>query len=337
MNLNEFSARIGVSPTTVSRALSGRGRVSSRTQELIRQRMKELGYSPNLNAQRLVSGRSYTVALDWQGDPHRSVLQDIYLAQLIEGVQTALLQHDYALLLCGPRETGALTRWLMGRTVDGAIVVGGYGEEADRKAAQRIVDCAAPCAVITHEALTQLPGVASVVLNLAEGIRQVAQAFALRQHRRIAYIGSLPGDSALDSFRLALAAYDLALPDECVVIAGIEVEDGARAMESLFQLPERPTAVFARTDVLAMGAFRTMMRRGLSVPKDISLVGHDDLNFAAWLEPALTTVQIPFERMGGLATESLLTLMNHPDRANVVETLSTVLQLRGTLGPAPIS
>jgi LacI family transcriptional regulator len=299
--------------------------------------MKELGYSPNLNAQRLVSGRSYTVALDWQGDPHRSVLQDVYLARLIEGVQTALLQHDYALLLCGPRETGALTKWLMGRTVDGAVVVGGYGGASDREAAQHIVDCSAPCAVITHEPVTDLPGVASVVLNLAEGVRQVAQAFALRQHSRIAYIGSLAGDTVLGSFRFALAKYDLNLPDERVVIAGIEVEDGARAMETLLRLPERPTAVFARTDVLAMGAYRTILRHGLSIPRDISLVGHDDLNFAAWLEPALTTVQIPYERMGGLATESLLTLMNHPDRANVVETVSTVLQLRGTLGPAPVS
>src|SRR5256885_15730379 len=126
MTIKESANAIGVSPSTVSRAMNGRGRLSHATRHMVRERMQELGFTPNLNAQRLSAGRTYLVAIDF-GSRH-DYLSDMFLVELTRGVQDLLETRGYGLLLSGPGE--AYHRWVKTRAVDGVILVGDQSDDA---------------------------------------------------------------------------------------------------------------------------------------------------------------------------------------------------------------
>jgi LacI family transcriptional regulator len=334
MTLDEFAAQIGVSPTTVSRALSGRGRVGARTRQMIRQRVDELGYTPNLHAQRLAAGRSQTIAMDW-GEAS-SPLSDPHLSQLFEGVQVALQRHGYGLLLCGIRSAGLLERLAAGSAVDGAVIVGDDNELGGETTARRLAAAGTPCVVIGHHAVDDLPGLGAMTIDLADGAHQAAHALADAGHTEVGFLASHLPDRYLDALLAALGARGIVLPEARITLAKENTPDaGADALTTLLQTPPRPTVVIARTDILAAGALRAARRQGLRVPDDLSVIGHDDLRIAALLEPPLTTLRIDYGRLGEQAAEILLSLIASPERRFARRTLRTELILRDTLKPPP--
>jgi len=177
--IKEFADAIGVSPTTVSRSITRRGRISDETRQMVLERMEELGYTPNLHAQRLVSRRADTVALCLGGALVPTT--DLFLAGLIRGLQSALQECDNGLLILGP---GALLkRWVDSRAVDGVIIVGGRPE--DDALALSIMRPEVPCVVIGSTPLPLGPHTGSVVIDLAGSGAKVARAFWERGHRTI--------------------------------------------------------------------------------------------------------------------------------------------------------
>src|SRR5690348_11688563 len=120
MNIKEFANAIGVSPTTVSRAISGRGRISDATRRRVLERMGPLGFTPNLNAQRLSQGRTDLVALDF--GPGHDPLADLFFAELTREIQDVLEPQGYGLLLNGTSDV--LNRWVRTRAVDGVLLIG---------------------------------------------------------------------------------------------------------------------------------------------------------------------------------------------------------------------
>lgn len=326
MTIDEFAQQIGVSTTTVSRALSGRGRVSSGTRQMVRQRMEELGYRPNRPAQSLAAGRTQVIGLDWASHV-AAPLMDAFQAQLISGVQQALQAKDFGLLLCGPRQSDMLQGWAQGGAMDGVVVLGGGPD--DDATARSYSHMGIPCVVIAHRPILGLEQVSTVVLNLEPGIQEVARTITAAGHRRIGYLGSLNPDPAGISFAQALAALGNSLNPAFSAIVGPTVEDGERGMESLLNLPEPPTAVFARTDLLAAGALRAAHRKGLHVPDDIALVGHDDLPLATLVYPPLTTLRVDCLRLGEAAAELLLALID--EKPASTQRIPTQLILRESL------
>ena len=334
MNITEFANQLGVSPTTVSRALSGRGRVSAQTRDRIRRRVSELGYAPNSQAQRLVTGRSHTIALDWNGDAAQSVLQDFFFAQLLEGIQLALQRQGYGLLLGGSHNADFVQQWVAGRAVDGVLFVG--DEDTDDESVASIAAQGVPCVFLGHHILEGVAGVGSVALNLETGGREIAQAFAEKGHRRIAFVGTRLPDNVLPFFRAELGRLGLTLPEENIIIAGQSAEDGAKALRRLNRLPDPPTAIFARTDVLAIGILRAARRLGIAVPQQLSVVGHDDTRIAELADPPLTTVRIDYARLGERAAELIFQLIEDRERPVRPFALNTRLILRETLSFAPV-
>jgi LacI family transcriptional regulator len=339
VNIKQFANELGVSPTTISRALSGRGRVSARTRDMIRNRVAELGYTPNLQAQRLVTGRAYTIALDWSGTPDQSVAQDFFLAQLVEGIQAALQRRGYGLLLCGPHLPDFVQRWVSGRAVDGVIFVGDNDEEtvaAEITGYSVKSEEGAPCVVISHHEVPGMPDVRTVVLNLETGIQEVVNALAANGHQRVAFVGSRPEDDGLPLFARYMAEQGLVLPDSHIFIAGRTVEDGARALRHLMRLETPPTAIFARTDLLAVGVIRAAHHLGIRIPEQLSVIGHDDIRVAELMEPPLTTVRIDYNLLGEQAAETMFHLIETPEEHLPTSVVCTHLVLRETLAPASV-
>ena len=311
LNIKEFADAIGVSPTTVSRSITQRGRVSEETRAMVLQRMDELGYSPNLHAQRLISGRSNTVALCLSGGSAPAT--DLFLAGLIRGLQGALQFYDNGLLILGPGDM--LRRWVDSRAVDGVILIGG-SSHADESARQ-IARPGVPCILIGSSALPAENNVGQVVIDLAGGSAAVARALFERGHRRIGFIGSSYSQSVLPAFGRELEQLGAPLSPELTLIAGDNSADGARAMNEMLALPDPPTAVFARTDELAVGALRAARRSGVAVPAQLSLVGHDDLAYARFSEPPLSTVRIDCDAVGKAVVATLFEMIERADAADV--------------------
>jgi LacI family transcriptional regulator len=328
MTIKEFAHAIGVSPATVSRALHGRGRISETTREMVLRRMEELAYTPNHNAQRLVGARTSIVALEFRGTP--PLLTDFYFTQLTQGVQEALQARDCGLLLAAPG--GAVWRWVSSRAVDGVVLVGGEG--ADYDAARRIAG-RAPCVIIGHHPVNAAPNLGSVFVDLRGGARQVARVLTDRGHRRIAFLGGQSADAVLTEFRSALRQAGASLSPELAVRAGRTIEDGFQAMDVLLAGPVPPTAVFARRDALALGALAAARRRGLRVPEDLSIVGHDDVPQVRLTEPPLSSVRVDCSAVGAAAVEILFQLLPGPERPPCPAALHTELVDRGSISIPP--
>jgi DNA-binding LacI/PurR family transcriptional regulator len=329
MTIKDVADALGVSPSTISRTLTGQGRISPATRQMILDRMKDMGYTPNINAQRLVSGRAYMIALDLGESQH--LLADMYFAELTRGVQSALRETGYGLLL---NATGDRLRHLVkSQAVDGVMLFGGEPEEIEKIRA--LAADGTPSVLITHCPIAPEPNLCPVFTDLPYGGCAVADFLVRNGHRRIAFIGSYATDYVLDAFAQRLGDHGIPLPDHLLRMAGPDPEVAEEAMTDLLALPDPPTAVFARTDALAAGALRAAHRAGVNVPFEVSVVGHDDIAFARLTTPALTTVRISGAEMGQMASDAMRMMLDHPGVAMQPRVITPELVIRDTVAPPP--
>jgi DNA-binding LacI/PurR family transcriptional regulator len=265
------------------------------------------------------------VALDF-GVWH-DYLSDMFFVELTRGIQDALEAHEFGTVLSGPGQ--ALNRWVKTRAVDGLIVV---GSPADDRALHQISSAGTPCVVVGNRATTGIAQVGSVVVGLRRGVKQAAQLLTERGHRRIGFLATDFLDDVCYEFRAALEALGGALPDASIVLAGHAPGDGARGLCELLARPDPPTAVLARSDGIAIGALRACHRMKLRVPADLSIIGHDDVPFAEWTEPPLTTVRVHSSELGRLAADTLFDLMAEPETALEPRVIDTELVVRDSVG-----
>jgi len=325
MTIRQFAQSIGVSPTTVTRAIQGRGRISPQTRQMVLSRMPEMGFTPNLNAQRLSHGRTNMIAVDFGS--HNDYLSDPFFVEITRDILETLESRGYGLLLSG--HDPILDRWVRTRAVDGVILIGApaFADEVSE-----IVRVGAACVIVANRPYTEVAGVGSVYVDLELGVRQVARCLVRHAHRRIGYIYGDSEDSALSSFRDELARLGVVL-SEGDIVRGVRTPwDADQALCRLMALPDPPTAIFARTDGFATGVLGAAHRLGLRVPQDLSLVGHDDIPFAQWTHPPLTTVRVDCIELARLATDTLFTLLDDPDAPIKPRGVRTRLIVRDSVG-----
>ncbi|MHB1190994.1 MAG: LacI family DNA-binding transcriptional regulator, partial [Armatimonadota bacterium] len=208
----------------------------------------------------------------------------------------------------------------------------------DRKIPQKVFDELSsrqhPSVVIAHGVVAGGGNVGSIVIDLRTGVRQVVEHLVSNGHRKIAFIDSDLQDELWGYFREEIARLGISVPPERYICSGREVEDGVAATRALLSVGDPPTAIFARTDILAVGALHEIRKRGLSVPGDISVVGHDDLSFLSIAEPGLSTVHIDYTALAEAAAGALCGLLSRPDGGAPIEKVETRLVVRGTSGRA---
>jgi DNA-binding LacI/PurR family transcriptional regulator len=312
--LNEVAAAIGVAPMTVSRVVNGTGYVSEHTREKVLSAVKELNYRPNGLARNLKRQRTETVGL---------VLGDIsnpYSTELANAVRESLSARGYNLFICisehSAKEDIMAFESFVDHNVDGIIVATRANIEGD-KDLKEIIERGMPVVVLGRD--FHHDSVDSVSAdNLAGGFEATRHLIDLG-HRRIGFIGaamsSRPNLKRLQGYINALEAHDIEIDERLVTgrkeavdeVPGYSTEKmGYEGMKRLLSLPNRPTAVFARNDFTAVGAMTAIKEAGLSIPKDIAIVGFDDIPLAVHTSPRLTTVRQPMRLQGQLAAEMLL-------------------------------
>jgi LacI family transcriptional regulator len=327
--IHDVAASAGVSATTVSRYLNHRIDLPAPTAARIETAIATLGYRPNLLAKRLSTGRSEAVSLV------TPEIDNPFFASLAAAVEEEAGRHGYAVFMSSTRgdverELASLRR-LADRHVDGMILMTNRPDDGTLAAAV----AGSPPIVLIDEAIPQarLPGI--YVENEAGALLATRHLIG-RGHRHIALLGGpaelLSVRERGQGFMRAMAEAGLTPSPEHVRFGQYTRDFGRAATRALLEAPDRPTAIFATSDYIAIGVFEALRAAGLSVPGDISLVGFDDMPFVEIMTPALTTVRQPIAEMGRLGFQTLLALM-------IGETVATERRLpvelveRDSVGP----
>jgi LacI family transcriptional regulator len=326
----EIAALAGVSKPTVSKVMNGQPGVAAATRERVERVIAERGYVRHGAARALSAGRAGSVHL---------VVKEIdnaYFSEIIRGVEETLERAGLSMVLAATHDEARRHRRWMARVVehgtDGAILVlpdehVAHLEELRRRGI--------PVALVDDRGESP-DGVPSVgATNFAGGFLATEHLLSLG-HRRIAVVGGPPYRSTrarIAGCRTALQEAGVA-PDPLLERPGAFVpETGYEGARALLRAPSPPTAIFAGSDLQAMGVYRALYEMGLRIPDDVSVVGFDDLPLSGLLTPALTTVRQPVREMGAQATRMLLRIIAGKRLESPRVELATSLIVRESSAP----
>ena len=316
VTMRDVARVAGVTQSTVSRVLSATDSgivVSDTTRDRVLAAVKELGYHPNQHAQTLRGGRTKMIAI---------LVADItnpFYHPLVRSVQDVAFEHGYDVMIANsdhtPERERLFVESLVRRPVDGAVIIPYYlgADELDELMSRTGVAIACVGFRVDHPRIdvsSTDDGRASYEL-----VRWLVEE---RGHRRLAMICAnrdfIVTQHRLAAFERALGDSGLDLPADYVFEGEWTVETGQRGIERLLSLPKPPTAVFAASDTIAIGALEAAEAMGRRVPEDVAIVGFDDIPEARWVRPRLTTVaQYPAVMGERLATALFDRILVNPD------------------------
>jgi DNA-binding LacI/PurR family transcriptional regulator len=304
VTLAEIAQVADVSVSTVSRALSnGDYPLREETRQRILKLAEEMGYKPNLVARSLQSNRSHLVGVIVDR------MQSPFSATTVQGIQDGLRHAGYSISIAYSNRDLNLAieaiKSFLSRQVDGIIVLNSWLHTYN----DQILSLQDRPFVFVNRLFDKC-----IQNCVGPGDRYGAQ-LATRHlvdlgHRRIGYINGMhdwiEAQNRLSGYQDVLMEHGLPVDENLIKQGNWGEDSGYRAAEELMTLQERPTAIFAANDVMALGAMYAIQDTGLRVPADVAIVGYDDRDFAAWIRPALTTVRMPSFEMGQAAARLLL-------------------------------
>jgi len=334
LTLKELGRLAGVHPSTVARVLNDdpRQRVSDEVRQRIVTLAREHGYQPNHIARSLRTKRSYVIG---------TIIPDIanpFFAVVFRGIEDKLAEYDYSVILANTdddaeREARGISM-MRGRQVDGLVLA---TARRDDPAIGELVEARFPFVLVNRDT-DSLPAHAVVPADY-DGAVTAVQYLASLGHRRIAHISGADGVSTGHLRRMgyldAISRLELPHDPRLLVDGSFREPGGYAAMRQLLALEEPPTAVFAVNDLAAAGALRAIREAGLEVPRDLSLMGFNDLPTAMQTTPNLTSMHIPLHAMGVAAAERLLHVVLGDEVPREPVILPAELIPRESTGPAP--
>ncbi|MFC9729994.1 LacI family DNA-binding transcriptional regulator [Streptomyces roseolus] len=324
-----IAAEAGVSQATVSKVVNGRSDVAPSTRARIEGLLQAHRYLPPGRQGR---GRGPGLV-----DLIIGGLDSAWAVEILRGVEAECARRGVATVVSlvppGEASSSGWTALPALHRSDGVILVTASVTPSQRAQVERT-----GAALVVIDPI-DLPGngVPSVgATNWAGGLAATAHLLELG-HRRIAAIGGrkemLCSRARIDGYRSALERAGVEVDRDLIRFGDFQHEGGFRCAQELLALPEPPTAVFAGSDQQAMGVYEAARQRGLGIPRDLSVIGFDDLPVCDWLSPPLTTVRQPLEEMGRVAARTLFQLMDGQPLVSPRMELST--ELRGRLSTAP--
>lgn len=333
LTLEDIGRLAGVSRSTVSRVINHHENVKPDVRQRVLEVIGRTGYTPNAAARSLVSGRTGLVGLVIPSRVH-SLFEDPYFGRLIQGISSASNRSGMFLSLflleSESDEEALFPRVANPGFLDGLIVT-----------ATRMRD-----PLLAQLAFSELPvvvigrpdvaGMSYVDVDNHGGARSIAKHLCSLGHRRVGIIGAptdtMAGLDRLGGFVQGLAECGVALDPDMRADGDFSEAGGYEAMRRL--IPERPDAVFAASDTMALGAMRALREAGLRVPDDVALAGFDGSAAAETTNPPLTTVLQDVHETGRRAVSALNDLITDPNRSPIVDVLPVQLLERASSGGA---
>ena len=337
VTIRDVASKAGVSVTTVSRVLNGKDDISEETIKKVEAIIQELGYASSLAARGMRSHRTNVVGL---------ILSDVdsyYSHEIMRGVNRAIVEFDKDLIVY---TSGVLDKenvaqhersyvaLLNGSITDGVIVVTPTATHFTSHAPMVIID-----------PNNETPDYPAIIATNREGALAAMNYLTDLGHRRIGYITGrmelASSNQRLYGYKDGLAAAGIPLNEDLIEIGDYSTEVAVICTRKLLSLPDRPTAIFAANDMSAIGVYQAAREFGLQIPGDLSVIGFDNLREAAHLKPPLTTIDQSIEKMGAMATEMIVKLVegefpstNRAEEGNLYK-IPTQLVIRDSCASVP--
>lgn len=322
-----------VSVTTVSHVINGTRFVAPETAERVREAVERLGYAPSGVARALKANRTHTIGMMVTNSTNP------FFAEVIQGVESACFARGYSLMLCNSEDDAdkqhAYLAALRMKRIDALVVM--TANMNPRAPAEFAEVADVPTLALDAE---ETPGVSVVADDSYAGGMIAGQYLTQRGFSRIACITGPEAHprsfERLSGFRAALNSAGVNLDPDLIVRGDLTVASGQAAMASLLDLPpdRRPQAVFCFNDMSAMGALCAASAAGLTVPRDVSVMGYDDIELAAYMSPPLTTIHQGTHELGRRAAEALISHLAGKAKLPRVLKLMPRLMERSSVGAA---
>ena len=323
VSLKFLAGHLGLSPATVSLVINRSPSAKSiphHTQERVREAARKLNYRPSFMARSLRAQRSFTIGV---------VVPEIsegYAALVMSGIEDHLLEEGYFYFVVSHRHKADLIeeypRLLQQRAVDGLIMV------------DTLCPDGVPIPIVAVSGHREVPGLTNIILNHGCAARLALEHLQQLGHRKIAFIKGqeFSSDTEVRWQAVRKSAKELGLEISEELIGQLEGESsspelGYEVTREILARNESFTALFAFNDISAIGAIRALREAGRRVPEDVSVVGFDDIQSAAFQNPGLTTVRQPLREMGMIAAETLLRRINAPKRTPYPKTITVEPEL----------
>ena len=332
VTLKELARRAGVHPSTISRVANQDPslRIAPETRERIETLLRETGYRPNGVARGLKLRQTFVLAV---------VIPDVtnpFFAALFRGVEDGAIGRGFNVLLCNtdgsPDRQRSHLQALLARRVDGVILASSVLKDPSVHWLRQERTPHVLVNRFSEEGADTFVGADDVV-----GARLATAHLAEMGHRRIGHLAGRPtvstGLMRRRGYLAELESRGLGSDPALIAESGYTEEGGARAAERLLSLPNRPTALFAVTDMTAIGAYSAARRLGLRIPEDVAIAGYNDIPLASRLEPGLTTVRVPMQEFGAAAARLLIEQISSGEAPTRRVIFNPELVVRGSTVP----
>jgi LacI family transcriptional regulator len=333
-DIRTVAAMAKVSIATVSRTINGSSAVSDRLSKRVWQAVEQLNYFPNTHARTLVSGRSRLLGIIVEN------ITNPFFPELIQSFEEVAVAHGYEILVSSSNSDPAIltncVRRMLERKVEGVAVLT-FGEE--EPVLDQLMNRNVP--MVLAEFRLEDPKASTILLDYTTGICAAVNHLVELGHSKIAFLaGPHKLHSAItreNDFRTAMAAAGLPIQTKWIIECDHTLKGGVAGYGKLQALGVRPTAILCSNDMTAIGVLRAAYNEGLRVPHDLSVIGLDDIDFAEFTLPPLTTIRLSRADLAHAAFEALRQQAEDPNNPKIQREflVSTSLVVRGSTAPPP--
>lgn len=307
--IKDVAAAANVSIATVSRILNNQSGYSEQTKEKVVKVIKEIGFQPSAVARGLVSKKTRTIGV---------LLPNVtasFSAKLLNGIEESAHENDYSVVVCNTNLNGNRTldylKVLGEKKVDGLIFT---SDAVTQEYDDALSKLGVP--VILAATMSYRFPYPYVKVDDTQASYHATEYLIKKGHKNIAMISGDPNDelagmTRINGFTKAMKAYALNVDHELIAHGDFGFLSGKRCMELLLTKRHSFTAVFAASDEMALGALSVAYEHGLKVPEDFSVIGYDNTSLAEMATPPLTTVGQPLRKMGNIAINKLMRMIEH--------------------------
>ncbi len=311
LTIQDVARKAGVSRQTVSRVLNNKGEVSQETRQRVLEVIAELDYRPSAVARSMARGQTCTLGCI------APTLTDFTFASIIEGAQAEARRLGYFILTGSApteREVESLLEEFLHRRVDGLMVFNPYADQRFRHLLP-LIESGTPIVYLGNTPCGE--PVSSVRCDDQDGGFQATRYLLQLGHTVIATITGPPNEECtgdrLNGYRRALEQAEIPLDSRLIVNGNWSALSGYQATRTLLETGVPFTAIFAQNDQMAIGAIHALREAGLSVPRDVSVIGFDDIPLASYFDPPLTTLRQPMAELGMWAARLLVEAIRNPN------------------------
>lgn len=327
LTIKDIAQMAGVSQATVSKVINNYKGISEETKNKVMTVINEMGYAPNFSARSLATKKSNLIGLIYAGRINVDMTHP-YFNEVISTFKKNIGLLGYDILMFSNehflQDEGSYLARCKHFNVDGCLIIAG---EKVEDATFELAESGFPCIGIDIELIG--PNASYVMTDNVSLSRKVVEHFYLNSHRKIGFIGGMR-ESVISNLRLkgfmdAMQQFDLELRDDWIQYGDFQEESGYLSMKRMLELDNVPEAVFAASDLMALGALRAIKEAGLQVPNDIRVVGCDDIPACRYSNPKLTTVKQDKEKIGKLSAYMLNDLIEGQSKIKPVFTDSELI------------